>query len=211
VQREARVDPEPARRLRERAPSPAPAPAPARRPINPPPHHHIRQEAPVVEQAPIHQRAARLPPRDVAAPPILPRIRPRQPQPYQGPPVVRIQEQARDLPVRPLRLRPAAPIAPQPAPRVEAAIAPPQPAPVNPIRKPLERGCYVCYEDFDGPDSAVWCRQCGQNLHVECFRNWSLGKRRENVNCAYWYAALQPSFFVFSLIIVVYSRARWFD
>lgn len=177
-QQEARVDPEPAQRVRDRAPAPAP------RPLLAMPRQHIRVPAPVADGA-MYQRAARLEVQDhYRAPPALPPIGPRQPRPYQAPPVIPIREQVRNIPVRP-----ASPVAPLPMARVEAAfqaaVRRREAARVDGTRKPLERGCYVYYEDFDGPGSAVWCRKCGQNLHIECFRDWSLGKRREDLSCAY--------------------------
>ncbi len=54
-------------------------------------------------------------------------------------------------------------------------------------RKSLAQDCYVCYEPFEGPDDAVWCRRkCGQNLHRACFEEWARNKDRRDVRCGYW-------------------------
>jgi hypothetical protein len=54
-------------------------------------------------------------------------------------------------------------------------------------RKPLTSDCYICYEPFEGPDDAVWCRRrCGQNAHKGCFEEWSRGKERWEVKCGFW-------------------------
>ncbi|KAE9371568.1 hypothetical protein N431DRAFT_491910 [Stipitochalara longipes BDJ] len=53
-------------------------------------------------------------------------------------------------------------------------------------RKPLGEDCYVCYEPFDSPDNAVWCRRrCGQNIHKECFEQWCQGKVLRDIICGY--------------------------
>jgi len=92
---------------------------------------------------------------------------------------------------------PPRPEVPRPLPHPEPNNPHPHlhPTPSNRIRKPLEGGCYICYEDFENPQDAVWCRVCGQNLHVDCFRAWTAGKRFEDVTCAFWYVFL---FFPFS-------------
>lgn len=94
------------------------------------------------------------------------------------------------------------------APHTEANNPRPQQTPTNGIRKPLEGGCYVCYEEFESPEDAVWCRFCGQNLHVECFRRWAEGKRAEDVRCAYWYV-YSSRVFVCLLIFDICSRTLW--
>ena len=75
-------------------------------------------------------------------------------------------------------------------------------------RKPLVDDCYICYQPFNGPDDAVWCRRkCGQNLHKRCFDQWSRGKPRETVTCAFWYV-------LWSKLVSHYadmcpSRSKW--
>ena len=57
----------------------------------------------------------------------------------------------------------------------------------RPYRKSLDEPCYVCYEDFEGPEDALWChRGCGQNVHVECFGTWRQTHVHERTRCPFW-------------------------
>lgn len=40
-------------------------------------------------------------------------------------------------------------------------------------RKPITEDCGICCEPINSIDDAVWCqKQCGQNVHRECFKTW---------------------------------------
>jgi hypothetical protein len=63
----------------------------------------------------------------------------------------------------------------------------------------------------DAADIAVWCqRGCGQNLHRECFEEWTRDKQRWEVKYGYWLATLNLFFLLILLTINVSSRAKWF-
>lgn len=171
--------------LRPRAQQGPRFPSPIQRLILPARSRHLVQERPVVEQAPARSRAAngrfrRL--SDPPAPAVAPILaRHLQHQVVLGNHVM--------LPlVNPELLVPRRPeiAIPLAQPRRVAIHPRPDPVPVISVRKPLDEGCYVCYEDFDSPESAFWCRRCGQNLHVDCFLTWNRRKRPEDVTCAYW-------------------------
>ncbi|PMD62483.1 uncharacterized protein K444DRAFT_343179 [Hyaloscypha bicolor E] len=131
------------------------------------------------------------------------RIVPQHPVPQNAP----VEEDNNHLPPRERHLRlevaaegavnavaaqaqPPAPVRPPP-PVLEVAVPvrrhAHRPARAAAIRKSLTEECYICYEAFDGPDSAVWCRRkCGQNIHKECFEQWSGNKERRDVKCGFW-------------------------
>ena len=125
-------------------------------------------------------------------PPQSPIPRRRQPAPHSrsAEPVPAVEGQTSPLTARPTRSQ--------------------RPASVPPNRKPLAEACYVCYEPFSGPGDAVWCRgSCGQNLHRECFEQWSSGKGRRHVKCAFWYVEPLILAFIVTLMIHIRSRSRW--
>ena len=61
-------------------------------------------------------------------------------------------------------------------------------------RRSLLVECPICKEKMcDSWTSLVWCkRECGQNFHKECFKQWErvLRSRREQIWCPYWYVML---------------------
>ncbi|XMA14940.1 hypothetical protein WAI453_007731 [Rhynchosporium graminicola] len=67
-----------------------------------------------------------------------------------------------------------APPAPHPLFRVRVPIpVPAQPQPYIPQRKAIEE-CFACYEVFEEGEDIIWCeKQCGQNIHRECFEKWN--------------------------------------
>ena len=148
----------------------------------------MRQDSPDVERARTHPRATSPPVEEDPPPPMPPAYptpaRRRQPQVYPDlSAVTPMREQERVVPRRQnIAIAPAAQKISRPFPRAEAINPRLPPARGDPLRKPLENSCYVCYEDFDDREEAVWCRRCGQNLHVDCLRDWSAGKRR---GCAF--------------------------
>jgi hypothetical protein len=51
--------------------------------------------------------------------------------------------------------------------------------------------CYICYDPFQSPVDAVWCRgTCGQNVCVYCFDEWIESRSEHNITCPYWYVYL---------------------
>jgi hypothetical protein len=93
------------------------------------------------------------------------------------------------------------------------ALLPPRP---RPIRKSLDAACYVCLDDFEGPEGAVWCRGgCGQNVHAECFENWRRIQAADgrHSSCPFWYVdMLTVRFRLYSLLTTnIFSRERWVD
>eukprot|EP00123_Amoebidium_parasiticum_P010741 comp20288_c0_seq1/m.25458 comp20288_c0_seq1/g.25458 ORF comp20288_c0_seq1/g.25458 comp20288_c0_seq1/m.25458 type:complete len:323 (-) comp20288_c0_seq1:266-1234(-) len=64
-------------------------------------------------------------------------------------------------------------------------------------RRPAEGPCPVCFEDMNegGKEALTWCRTCGNNMHMDCFRQWrgrevASGKQVTCVYCrAVWLEA----------------------
>jgi len=57
---------------------------------------------------------------------------------------------------------------------------------VEVARKPIGGHCPVCYEEMQQRQNVVWCRfSCGNNVHAECFQEWSKSKQaeRSTVTC----------------------------
>ncbi|KAL0031719.1 hypothetical protein WJX79_003146 [Trebouxia sp. C0005] len=59
-------------------------------------------------------------------------------------------------------------------------------------QRPIEGECAICYDSLkaDGPapeDKVTFCHECGNNVHVECFKRWSASKKGsgEPVTCVY--------------------------
>ena len=58
-------------------------------------------------------------------------------------------------------------------------------------RRPLGP-CYICYEQTERSDDAVWCRSsCGQNVCNECFELWRRSQEGvRELRCGFWYVML---------------------
>ena len=39
-------------------------------------------------------------------------------------------------------------------------------------RKKLEGDCPICMEEVDNTEDTVWCRNCGNSVHADCFKEW---------------------------------------
>jgi len=62
-------------------------------------------------------------------------------------------------------------------------------------RKPLEGDCPVCMDDIDESEATTWCRaQCGNNVHVQCFKEWKKNAIRSGQD-----------------VVCMYCRAEWID
>lgn len=56
-------------------------------------------------------------------------------------------------------------------------------------RRSTEDNCVICQRSlaFEPLENIVWCKgQCGKNLHVACWQQWSEYLRRGPVRCVYW-------------------------
>lgn len=63
-------------------------------------------------------------------------------------------------------------------------------------RKPLEgNDCPVCMEELDGSEPTTYCRAvCGQNVHVECFKEWRGASERKG-----------------EAVVCMFCRSEWID
>jgi len=54
-------------------------------------------------------------------------------------------------------------------------------------RKPIEDDCPICCIPFDPEgDKITWCQTaCGNNIHDECFKLWTMTKAEGNVTCPF--------------------------
>ncbi|KAL0056460.1 hypothetical protein WJX82_011587 [Trebouxia sp. C0006] len=59
-------------------------------------------------------------------------------------------------------------------------------------QRPVEGECAICYDSLkaDGTapeDKVTFCQECGNNVHVECFKRWTASKKGsgEPVTCVY--------------------------
>lgn len=59
-------------------------------------------------------------------------------------------------------------------------------------QRPIEGECAICYDSLkaDGTapeDKVTFCQECGNNVHVECFKRWTASKKSsgEPVTCVY--------------------------
>lgn len=76
----------------------------------------------------------------------------------------------------------AAPVTPQSQPQGSTVVDTSVPG----KRKPVEGDCPVCVMEFEEGDDIVWCKAaCGNNIHQECFRKWSLASKGKGVKCVY--------------------------
>ena len=55
--------------------------------------------------------------------------------------------------------------------------------------------CPVCMEELDDKEPTTWCRAvCGQNVHVECFREWRRAAERKGED-----------------VVCMFCRSEWID
>lgn len=55
-------------------------------------------------------------------------------------------------------------------------------------QRPIEGDCPICYEPLEeGTEAVVFCHTCGNNIHEQCFQNWSRTKKHshDQVTCVY--------------------------
>ncbi|KAL3154181.1 hypothetical protein ABBQ32_013698 [Trebouxia sp. C0010 RCD-2024] len=59
-------------------------------------------------------------------------------------------------------------------------------------QRPVEGECAICYDslkaDAQSPeDKITFCQECGNNVHVECFKRWTASKKStgQSVTCVY--------------------------
>ncbi|KAL3139925.1 hypothetical protein ABBQ38_004215 [Trebouxia sp. C0009 RCD-2024] len=59
-------------------------------------------------------------------------------------------------------------------------------------QRPIEGECAICYDSLkaDAPgleDKITFCQECGNNVHVECFKRWTASKKStgQSVTCVY--------------------------
>jgi len=62
-------------------------------------------------------------------------------------------------------------------------------------RKDICGDCPVCMEELDGNEATTWCRgQCGNNVHVECFKEWRDNQQRMGQD-----------------VVCMFCRSEWID
>ncbi|PBP28552.1 hypothetical protein BUE80_DR000575 [Diplocarpon rosae] len=89
----------------------------------------------------------------------------------------------------PVRVAPVIPARnPAREPAVAPSVEPRRPAvrgPYVPQRQSLADDCFICCEPFETGQEVVWCKkQCGKNVHADCFEAWTFHKGRRE--CGAW-------------------------
>lgn len=66
-------------------------------------------------------------------------------------------------------------------------------------QRPIEGECAICYDTLkadsqSAEDKVTFCQECGNNVHVECFKRWTASKKSsgEPVTCVYCRCPWQP-------------------
>ncbi|RHZ59183.1 hypothetical protein Glove_365g213 [Diversispora epigaea] len=62
-------------------------------------------------------------------------------------------------------------------------------------RKSIEGNCQVCFDALGNQKILIWCEECGNNIHQECFTEWETSlPADQNVTCVYCRAEWEYSY-----------------